>query len=266
MAPFFIKVKSLIQYTKDHIDSAMVKYYEFEDSTKIKIYFKDKIAEFMGLKTFIIPSKGKISQYEIVIDKSFLPYKLIRKMPHQTSWETCSNIQVSTNMDFEFSSLQQIPADFKIKGRERGKPKSYELEGTKAPDWKLKEIYGDSISLSQIKKKVILLQFTGIGCGPCHSSIPFLKKLASDYNDKDFTVVSIETWSNNIGGIERYKDKNKMNYRFLVSKTETKDRYKIQGVPTFFILDRKRMIKKVVVGYQEGETDREIIKIIEDML
>ncbi len=265
-APFFMKVKSLIQYTKDNIDSSTIKYFEFKDSIKINISFKDKIVEFMSLKPFIRESEGKVSRYEIVIDKNYLPYKFIRKMPHQTSWETCSNIQISNHLDFEFSSVQQIPADFKIKGRERGEPKSYELEGTTATDWKLKEIYGDSISLRELEQKVILIQFTGIGCGPCHASIPFLKKIAVDYKGKDFELICIETWSNNIAGIERYKDKNELNYKFLVSKNEIKDEYKIQGVPTFFILDDKRVIKKVIVGYQKGDTDKEIIKIIDDML
>ncbi|MBC7124786.1 MAG: TlpA family protein disulfide reductase [Bacteroidales bacterium] len=256
----------MIQYTKDNIDSTTVKYYEFIDSIKIDICFKDKIVEFMGLNPFVRESKGKISKYEIVVDKNFLPYKFLRKMPHQTSWETCTAVQISKHIDFEFSSIQQIPPDFKIKGREIGKPKSYELEGTKAPEWKLKEICGDSIALSELKQKVILIQFTGIGCGPCHASIPFLKKMADDYKDKSFELVCIESWSDNIAGIERYKVKNELNYRFLVSKKEITDKYKIQGVPTFFILDDKRVIIKVIVGYKKEETDKEIIKIISDIL
>ena len=57
-----------------------------------------------------------------------------------------------------------------------------------------------------------------------------------------------------------------MNYRFLVSKNQIKDKYKIQGVPSFFILDEKRIVKKVIVGYQMGDTDKELRKIIDDML
>ena len=268
MAPFFMMIKSLIAYTLKNLDSANMdlKFYEFQDSIQLMLTFKNKITEFMWLEPFVKYSEGKISRYELVLDKEYLPYKFVRRMPHQTSWETYTDLQISKQMDFEFSSIQQIPVDFKIKGRERGRPKSYELEGKKAPDWKLKEIYGDSISLSQIKQKVILIQFTGIGCGPCHASIPFLKKLADDYKSKNFELVCIETWSDNIGGIERYKDKNGMNYRFLVSKNQIKDKYKIQGVPSFFVLDEKRIIRKVIVGYQMGDTDRELRKIIDDML
>ncbi len=268
MAEFFMKVKSLVEYTKANLESTSMdlKFYESQDSIQVEIEFKNKLVEFMWLEPVVKYSEGKISRYELVLDNEYLPYKFVRKMPHQTSWETCTNLQISNEVDFEFSSIQQIPADFKIRGREREKAKTFELEGTTAPDWRLKEIYGDSISLSEIKHKVILIEFTGIGCGPCHASIPFLKNLADHYKGKSFELVCIETWSDNIAGIERYKSKNGLNYRFLVSKNVVRDKYKIFGVPSFFILDDKRMIKKVIVGYQKGATDKEILNIIDDML
>ena len=268
MSPFFIKVKSLIAYTLNnlHDENTKVVFHEYQDSIKVKFSFNNSMVEFMWLTPFVNNSAGLISRYEVVLDKAYLPYKFVRRMPHQSSWETCTDIQISKEMDFEFNSIQQIPPDFEIKGRERGKPKSYELEGLQAPEWKLKEIYGDSVSLNAMKKKVVLIQFTGIGCGPCHASIPFLKKLANDYKDKDFELISIETWSNNIAGIERYKDKNEMNYKFLVSANEIEQKYKVEGVPSFFILDDKKMIKKVIVGYQKEVTDKLIVEIINKML
>jgi thiol-disulfide isomerase/thioredoxin len=268
IAPFFIQVKSLIEYAIYSFDSANMdlRFNEFNDSIQIKFVFKNKLIEFMWLEPLVKNSEGTNSRYELVIDNQYLPHKFVRRMPHQTSRETCTDIKISKHLDFEFSSIQQIPPDFKIKGRERGQAKSYELDGTKAPDWKLKEIYGDSISLSEIKQKVILIQFTGIGCGPCHASIPFLNKLANDYKNKNLELVCIETWSDNIAGIERYKDKNEMTYRFLVSKHEINDKYKIQGVPSFFILNEKRIIKKVIVGYQKGDTDKKIIEAINELL
>lgn len=266
MAPFFIKAKSLIEYAIENIDNSIVKYNIFHDSIKISFYFHGKIIEFMGLTPFIKESPDKVSRYELWVDKNHIPCKFIRKMPHQTSWEICSKIKTSNDLDHEFHALMKIPVDFAIKGRESRKNTTPELEGKTAADWKLKEIYGDSISLSDLKSKVILIQFTGIGCGPCHASIPFLKQLVIDNKEKDFELICIETWSKNISGIERYKDKNELNYKFLVSKSKIKDKYKIQGVPVFFILDEKRVIKKVIVGYQKGVTGKEIKNTINELI
>ena len=248
------------------MDSVTVEHYDLQDSTKFHFYFKDKLVDFVGLKPLEFQSDGKTSKYELVVDRSFLPYRLIRRMPHQVTWETCTDIQTSQYLDFEFNAIQQIPAHFKIEGFKMGKQKAYELEGQPAPAWKLQEIQGDNIDLGELKHKVILLQFTGIGCGPCHASIPFLKQLGRDKKEADFEILSIETWSQNIAGMERYKDKNNIDYRFLVSTPQVSENYKVESVPIFFLLDKNRVINKVIVGYQKGVTDKTINDAIDRLL
>ena len=187
-------------------------------------------------------------------------------MPGQVSWETCSNIRTFGHPGVEFSAIQQIPAHFKIKSPGIEKSKAYKLEGQPAPAWKLREIYSDSVALNELEHKVILIQFTGFGCGACHTSIPFLKQLALDKGESDFEILTIETWSKNINGIERYKDKNGLNNRFLVAGQETSDDYGVQVVPAFFTLDKNKIIKKVIVGYGKNVTDKEVVDIIDGLL
>jgi len=266
MAPFWINVKSLLIYSRENIDNSDVKIQHYKDSTKINIMFKDKVVEFWGLAQFNINSPGKNSRYELLIDNNYLPYQFIRKMPHQTSWETCSKIEISSELDYEFNAIRQIPADFKIKGREKRKVTSIDLEGKRAKNWNLKGLNGKSTSLKDLKGKVVLLHFSGIGCGPCHMSIPFLKQLVKDNMNNDFELICIEAWNKNIEGIKRYKDKNKINYKYLLSDSETLNNYKITGAPVFFILDKKHKIIKVLVGYKDEETNEEILNIINNLL
>jgi len=266
MAPFFIRVKTILTYTKENIDNSIVKIHHYQDSSKIIISFPDRVVECVNLKPAIWESQGKVSRYEITIDKNLLPYRITRKMPHQTSWETCTEIKISEELDYEFNALSQIPFDFEIKGHENEKITTTELEGKVAKGWNLIEVYGDSVSLENMKSKVILIQFTGIGCGPCHQSIPFLKQLVLDNKDKDFELVCIEAFSENLTGMERYKDKNELNFKFLSSKESINKDYKIRGVPTFFVLDEKRVIRKVIVGYKKGETEIEITNSINKLL
>lgn len=265
LAPFFINVKSLIMYAKKNYDSCIINFQDFQDSIKISFCFNNKIVEFNGLTESIEESIGKVSRYELMVSKDYFPYRYKRIMPHQISWEYCKDVKVTDYCDYEFSALRQIPVDFLIKGHVT-KINTSALEGKVAADWKLKEIHGDSLSLKDIKSKVLLLQFTGIGCGPCHASLPFFKKLADDYKAKNVELISIESWSDNIAGMERYKDQNGIFWKFLVAKKEFKEAYMLQVVPTFFILDEKRVIRKVIVGYKEGETDDEIIKVVNGLI
>ena len=50
------------------------------------------------------------------------------------------------------------------------------LTGKKAPEWTLNDIKERPVSLSDLKSKVILVNITGIGCGACQASIPFLER------------------------------------------------------------------------------------------
>ena len=113
---------------------------------------------------------------------------------------------------------------------------------------------------------MILIQFTGIGCGPCHQSVPFLKQLVEEYKTSDFEFVSIETWSENRDGLKRYYEKNALNYKFLKSEEGVADSYRIYSVPAFFILDEKRLIRKVLTGYGKGETDKAIRNALKEWL
>ena len=121
-------------------------------------------------------------------------------------------------------------------------------------------------SLNELKSKIILIQFTGIGCGPCHASIPFLKSLMEDYNKKGFELLQIETTNANIKALKSYHDKNEINCNYLLSNKKINSDYKIKGVPVFIILNDKRIVKNVIIGFRKGETEQVIIEALNQLL
>lgn len=151
-----------------------------------------------------------------------------------------------------------FPPDFIITQKGKAIPNSTNLVGQVAPDWILKDADNRTIALNDLKSKILMIQFTGIGCGPCHASIPFLKQLVVDYKGKNFEFVSIETWSKNIEELKRYKEKNGLNFKFLKTEESVTKDYKVNSVPVFFIIDENRAIRQVISGYGKGTTDKEI--------
>ena len=267
VSPFFVKVKSLLNYAIKNGDEAEVLQEDFQDSTKISILFPGRTVEFLGLKSFEFIKPGKNSLYVLWVDsKTHLPFQYIRQMPNQHSSERVSNLVLNDSSFVKFNALLQIPPDYTIKGKPTRDLSVLKLEGNAAPPWKLKEIAGDSVSLVDLRCKVLLLKFTGVGCGPCHASLPFLKELNADFESDDFEIVSIETWSKNLTGLQRYKEKNGIQYRFLLGDDRLKANYQIQGVPVFYLLNEDRVIQKVVLGYQKGETERVIKSAINELL
>ena len=53
-----------------------------------------------------------------------------------------------------------------------------------APDFTLATTEGDLVSLSDLKGKVVLLNFWGTWCGPCRAIAPIIEELAADYRGK----------------------------------------------------------------------------------
>ena len=142
-----------------------------------------------------------------------------------------------------------------------------DLVGQKAPDWMLKDMYEKPVALSEFKSKVLLVNLTGIGCGACHASIPFLNGLKGKFDAGEFEVVSIETWGRKPHSLRTYADKNQINYRFLCGDEDIVKSYRTYGAaPFFFILDQDRVIRKVIQGYGMERTDKEIIDAIKALL
>jgi thiol-disulfide isomerase/thioredoxin len=268
-APFFIKVKLLIEYAIKNKDSSIVTIKSFKDSTKINFLFPDKLVEYFGTYPSVTSALGKNTSYELLINnKNKLPYKLIGKNLNFVFSEECRNIKISYSKGEKFIALSQIPSDYS-----RIQPNiaeeiilpSKDNGAFPAPDWRLLEVDGDSISLKDMKSKVLLLEFTGINCIPCRDAIPFLKQLANYYKDKSFELVSIETSIGDARELHRHKKKYEINYKYLIGNMDLIKKYKTPGVPSFIIIDENRIVRKIILGYTRGRTDRQILNVIDSL-
>jgi thiol-disulfide isomerase/thioredoxin len=269
--PFFNYTKSIIKYALETHDSIFTDLKYFGDSLLFRlVIYADKQVEFHGKPVYNENPYGtgkEVSRYDIWMNKSDnLPYRYRRSMSHQTSWESCKDVEFNKARIEDFIPSKYFPPDFNITVRGKQKTAKIDLVGKTAPDWILKDFDNNSIALKDLKSKVLMIQFTGIGCGPCHASIPFLKQLVIDNKFKDFEFISIETWSKNIDGIRRYYKNNDLNYRFLLSTEEITKDYQVSGVPVFYILDENRVIRKIIWGYGKGTTDKEIKDAINELI
>jgi thiol-disulfide isomerase/thioredoxin len=196
-----------------------------------------------------------------------MPYRMRSKWFHTTFFESISHARINTSEEISFVASEYYPDHFEIRQFKRTERKiQNNMLGVKAPDWVLKDSDNNEVKLSDLNSKVLLVQFTGIGCGPCHSSIPFLKQLVDNYEDEDFEFLSIETWSKNPDVFKRYEQNNGFNFTFLKSTEEVSKSYQVSAVPVFFVLDKDRTIRKVINGYSKEKTDKEIMEAIDKIL
>lgn len=121
-------------------------------------------------------------------------------------------------------------------------------EGKPAPSLKLKDLDGKDVALSDLKGKVVFVNFWATWCGPCQDEIPTLIDLQNQYASKGFTVVGIAMDEEGKGVVapfvakELYDVKGQklhINYPILLGTDEASDKFGgILGYPTSFLISR----------------------------
>lgn len=119
---------------------------------------------------------------------------------------------------------------------------------------------GKSHTLSEIKGKYVLLDFSSTYCGPCVESVPELKKISLAYR-QELAIVSFsgdagkETW---LKGVNRDQPQWLSLWDGKGFYGETTIKYGITGYPTFVLIDPKGKIVSKWSGYYDGAVLKEV--------
>ena len=87
---------------------------------------------------------------------------------------------------------------------------------TPAPDFTLATTTGELVSMSDLKGKVILLNFWGTWCGPCRMELPDFIKLHNKYNKDGLEIVGITIRrGESIEDVAKFQEQWGLNYLLL---------------------------------------------------
>ena len=143
--------------------------------------------------------------------------------------------------------------------KKTGNNKPLNANSMVAPDFSLADLDGNTITLQQMKGKVVLLNFWGTWCGPCRKEIPDFINLSKKYKKDGLEIVGITLTSGPPENIKAFADKWGINYKLLTdikgNETQTITALygqatgkRITGIPTTFIIDREGVIQKRYEG------------------
>ena len=119
-----------------------------------------------------------------------------------------------------------------------------------APDFTLKDLDANNVSLSDFKGKVVILDFWDTWCPPCIKGIPDFIELYDQYKDKGFAMVGIALGQEGLDAVKKFVQRFKINYPVVMSDSNVRKAYGgIPSLPTTFVIDSKGNIRKEYVGY-----------------
>lgn len=145
-----------------------------------------------------------------------------------------------------------------------------------APNFSLQDIDGNTVSLSDFKGKIVILDFWATWCTPCKKSFPAMQMAVDKYkDDPNVKFLFIHTWEKEenatISAINYLKENN---YSFkllmdlkdpITKSNKVIESFKVTGIPTKFVIDGKGNICFKVTGFSGGNEAavEEISKMIE---
>jgi peroxiredoxin len=129
-----------------------------------------------------------------------------------------------------------------------------------APKFSLVGLDGKNVSLESLKGKIVIVDFWATWCGPCKASFPGMQKAVDKFvNDPNVKFLFINTWENvddKKKNAEDFITQNKYTFHVLLD-TDNKviESYKVDGIPTKFIIDKNGNIRFKSVGF-DGSADK----------
>ena len=182
--------------------------------------------------------KNKISDLKSADIREQIASMLIREIKEENE-----------NIDDDYDKIMTLLASDRMKEKLtlRYKSAMFTTAGTASVDFNYENFDGGSISLEDLRGKLLYIDVWATWCGPCIKEMPALKELVKEYANKDIEFVSIsidskndyEKWrkmvpEKNVGGIQLY-DAEGLNSDFMKA-------FSVSLIPRFMMIDSEGKI------------------------
>ena len=136
-------------------------------------------------------------------------------------------------------------------------------DGQKAPNFEVEMFDGSTIKLSDLKGKVVLLNFWATWCPPCRAELARVEKdIIEKFKGKPFVFIPVSRGEKR-ATVAAFREK--MGYTFpmgLDPEGRIYDEYAETYIPRNFLIGKDGKVVKASVGYDEAEF-AELVNLIE---
>ncbi len=127
--------------------------------------------------------------------------------------------------------------------------------GDEAPNFMLRDLAGNAVSLSQLRGKVVLLNFWATWCGPCRVEMPAMEQLYRTLSRREFEILAVSTDSQ--GATVTRPFQKQMGFTFPIlhdSEYRVGLAYGARTIPVTFMVDRQGVVRQKIFGARDWDS------------
>lgn len=137
-------------------------------------------------------------------------------------------------------------------------------KGNFPPDFELETLSGDTVKLSDLKGKKVMLNFWASWCGPCKAEMPHMEKYyKKNKESENFEIIAVNLTKQERKGldsVEQFVDAHKLTFPIPLDKDgKVMDEYQVLSIPTTFMLNTDGTIEHKIIAPMDEKMLKDIV-------
>ncbi|WP_301107818.1 peroxiredoxin [Sporosarcina sp.] len=137
-----------------------------------------------------------------------------------------------------------------------------------APDFTLETLAGETVTLSELKGKKVILNFWATWCPPCKAEMPHMESFYSKLTEEDhvelIAVNVTESEKLGVSEVKNFVESYKLSFPIPLDETaQVTHQYGVFSMPTTFMIDTKGRIAQKVIGPLDEKTLNELVDFMD---
>lgn len=131
-----------------------------------------------------------------------------------------------------------------------------------APDFRLSNLHDQTVTLSELKGKGVMLNFWATWCEPCRKEMPDMQRQYEIYKDQGIEIVAVNIAESNLAA-QRFAERYELHFPIVMDRDRTVTRqYNVGQLPSSFFIDENGVVVEHVVGMMSADQIRDRLESI----
>ena len=122
------------------------------------------------------------------------------------------------------------------------------LIGSPAPEIVLKDLQGRDVKLSDLRGKVVLVNFWATWCKPCKEEMPAMQASYDKLRDKGFVVLAVNELEDTARVAEHIRTHGHTFEVVMDHNNQVANMYGVVGLPASFLIDPQGIVRERISG------------------